>query len=331
LEIFFVPGHLTGQEVVDASTSDATNSYRQIVDITNQNEINITIPYTSPYVMSKVAIDNSVDDNPASRPIGWLVIRQLTPLIMPETVATFVTVQVWKWATNVTFSGPSDVGFSDVTTVAPPTNRYKADLEINVATESKAIEHVVWGKVNKVDLTAPTAVSGEKLFSLRSLIHAHRRMNVGFSSNTLLNTSVGANVGGYLGRISNIYAFYRGGISYKIIPSVTTGVSNLDRITSYLFSRGAGGTGNNRANHPMEHTTFLSINPFHEIMVPFYSFTRRLLCNTDTPDIVSAYNRSTCVQVVSSVPALTGFVAAKDDFSFGYLIGCPTQQLMLTF
>lgn len=331
LEIFFVPGQLSEAEIFSAALADATNTYRQIIDITNQNEINISIPYTSPYVMSKVALDATIDNTLESRPIGWLVIRQLTPLIMPETVSPFVTVQVWKWASNVTFAGPTDIGLEDVITVAPPPppsrgyEKVEANLEINVATDAKAIEHVVWGKENKVDLIAPSTVAGEKLFSLRSLIHAHRPMNVGISNNSLINTNVGMNVGGYVGRFSGIYAFYRGGLSYKFIPPSALDMTKLDRITSYLYSRSNVLDNSNRANWSMQHMTFPSLNPFHEIMVPFYTFTRRLWCNVDTPTPESAFSRSTCVQVLTSVPSLQGLVAAKDDFTFGYLIGCPTQ------
>lgn len=333
VEIAFIPGHLTDLEISNSlqPTVDYTNAYRQIIDITNQNEINVTIPYVSMYPMSRCAIDNQVTagNDLKSRPVGILIMRQLTPLIMPETVSPFVTVQAWKWASNVTFAGPLDSGLIDVTTVAPPVRRALANLEVGVDTIANPITQIVWGKENPNDLRASLAVAGERIHNIRALTRAHREMNTSIATNNMLNCNVGANLGGYIGRVSNLYTFYRGGLSFKFMPLTIDDVPVTGSCRSRLFTTRNGTT--SKSVRPMEHTTFWTVNPVHEVVVPFYGNTRRMICNTnEAEDPTASSLRSVGVHVASTLTPLRALVGAKDDLTMSYLIGVPTQTITKT-
>lgn len=332
VELVFIPGHLTDIELIEALSPnrDFTNAYRQIIDITNQNEVNVTIPYVSPFPMSRCEIDNNVEgigNRVRDRPIGIIVMRQLTPLIMPATVSPFVTVQAWKWASNVTFAGPMDQGFSDVTTVAPAPpapKRVLAELEVGVDTIAEPITQIVWGKENPTNLSAAVAVGGERIHNLRALTRAHRGMHTSVNTNSMLNCNVGANLGGYLNKVSNLFTFYRGGLSFKFMPDTLDEVKTTGSCRTRLFSTNNGNT--SKAQVPMEHTTFWTVNPVHEVMVPFYGYTRRMICNSahiENPILASF--RSVSMHVDSSLSPMRALVAGKDDLTMSYLIGVPTQ------
>ncbi|UTQ50717.1 MAG: capsid protein [Novo Mesto dicistrovirus 1] len=122
LEIFFDPGPYfstpSGPDLERYNDIDTTNNYKYILDLTNDTEVTIRIPFVSEKLFKRTISANrragkSDDLLPPPAPedifdsmIGSLVIRPVSNLLAPETVADSVRILVWKWAEDVVLGVP---------------------------------------------------------------------------------------------------------------------------------------------------------------------------------------------------------------------------------
>lgn len=319
-EVFFIP-RATLADPIDVPSLDTTNLYRHIVDITETNDLEFVVPYMHQNTMCSRG--NVVLPTTSTQSPGLLVIRALSPLNCPETVSQFVMVNVWSWATNVSFACPITLG-----TQVPPNPPIRARLQGVVRNEEMNANTIVFGKTNSEQniLQTTTTVAGEVALNMRALTRAHRPFSSAITNNYLLNTNIIGGWGGYLGHMANIFAFYRGGISIKLLSEVGIPTSVESYIRTFL-TRTIGNTPVPGSN--VEHLTFPEINPFHEIQVPFYSNTRRGICNNSlaSASAETATSLQPGVLVNTNLDNLFAFIGAKDDLTFGYLIGPPIYSV----
>lgn len=358
IEVIFVPGRYTGQTSVDM-----TNTWRHIMDITEENELEFIVPYQHAKVMLRTALTYN---QPTSWPgeeqnVGTLLIRALTPLTHPDTVSNTIPVMVWKWATNVALACPLTSGLETVTNTTQVTLQSDTmpeasvsgdgvtkttptivtegsedegefedvfcDLQINIQNAPKSTKQLAFGTQNSKQSVVEdcTVVSGECLINLRQATRGHRKSFFEVKDKTVLNVHVNHNMGGFMGLCSDIFAFYRGGISYKLLPQDRakpyTIRSNLCRLKgTEVFGLGFG----------PEHTTYTDLNPFHEIQVPYYVCSRRALTNDrSTNDGTVSTTLCPGVYIHTDAVALDTYVGAKDDFTCGFVIGPPIYQRYL--
>lgn len=349
LEVFFVPGTIVSDD--DARTFDTTNTWRHILDITEQNEVEFVIPYMHKNVMSRCGLTPIGDNRNTSTDglPGSLIVRALTPLSAPSTVAPSVQVNIWKWATNVVFSCPMSMGLevpplvqakfqsdyeeeasassSDITkTIVKVIREITANFQINVQNTPMVAQTVAFGQPNTSEhsLNSASTVGGEMVTSLRQAIKSHRRYELEIKDKTLLNTNIIGGWGGFIGLCANIYSFYRGGLSFKIVPNT----SEQDRkYVSTQLVRVVGGQPISFDNP--EHITYTDLTPFHEVQTPFYVVSRRGLCNKKaaSTDATMSTRLSPGVYVSTDSASLRTYVAGKDDLTFGFLIGPPVYGI----
>jgi len=74
-----------------------------------------------------------------------------------------------------------------------------------------------------------------------------------------------------------------------------------------------------------EHLTFTDLNPFHEVQTAFYSASRRGICNFEPATESDELSSRTVpgVRILTDSAALRILIGAKDDLTFGFLIGPP--------
>lgn len=367
LEVIFVPGAVFPDG--DVSAMDSTNTWRHVLDMTEQNEIEFVVPYMHRNIMCRSGRYPTIAErfNTGSTGcIGSLIVRSLTPLSCPDTVSSFVQINVWKWATNVCFACPLAMNVGVPPKIAPSelfTEKvdgievdFQGDIEEEasgdhqtkslpqivvegirdviavifqgqVANEPLSAETVAFGEVNSAQSTIDSAclVAGEMVTNLRQATRAHRRYELQIADNFVLNTNLVGGIGGFIGFCANIFAFYRGGVSYKLIQN-TADVSRR-YVTTRLCQ--AYHSGLNQTNGP-EHTTYTDITPFHEVQVPFYETSRRALCNCIATTAYVATQVQLGVLVRTDAPGgLTALVGGKDDLTFGFLIGSPIYGTIL--
>lgn len=128
LEIFFDPGmyeNIDKSDFIDPNKDkykdiDTTNNYKYILDLTNDTEITIKIPFVS----EKLFLSTKGLNGGAAMPtveqvadsiIGSLVIRPVSNLMRPDTVSDTVDIVVWKWAEDVVLTCPINAGGSNLT------------------------------------------------------------------------------------------------------------------------------------------------------------------------------------------------------------------------
>jgi len=318
LEIVFVPG--TGAGIPDSF--DATNCYRTILDLSLQNEIDFVCPFVSPYEM----LFTNVTSNPLSGagsvcPSGFLVIKPLTSLICPETVSQSVDIFVWKHAENVTFAGSANTGVRPQ--ALPPTSPPPpyANFQINLGVKEECDKFVCYGGVNDKSLNVAVAqrVGGESVENLRPLTRAHRYTSTVETSDVILS-HMSMIEGDYLSYLSSMYAYWRGGISYKFVFDGTADkiytpfVSTIERLFSSF------GPEETNSVNAVSHITFPAVTPIHEVQMPFLSATKRLLCNVNDGGS-ELYSTGFMPSLRITGPRAKIYRGAKDDFSFGTLIG----------
>lgn len=316
-EVFFVPN--VGPKDIDFSTLDTTNCYRQIFDITEQSEMSFEVPYLHKFVMLRT---QEYESN-----VGTLVIRVVSPLTCPETVSRSIKILVWKFATNVAVAQPAPLFHTPLLTWVAGSKA--ATRQINVQNEPKGTHYLVFDRDNSFAtcLDATTVVAGENCVNLRQATRAFRRHVDGLSVTTQGLTGLIPNVldwrsGGYLAVCSYIFYFFRGGLSTKIVDLTGKGLRTwLGNRRDDIYIEGFG-------NAPFHFTP--PNNPIHEVTVPFYSTTRRQVCSklidseqpTIDPDMPIVAVQTLQGDEVSKTDVIV-FCGAKDDMTFGFLIGVP--------
>lgn len=321
VEVAFIPG-----DVMDSDTAknfDLTNTWRHVVDITETNDITFTVPYMHRNVMCKSGYNPEEYSN-TGRGVGpdgitgFLVIRSVTQLSAPASVSPFVQFNVWKHATNVALSCPMGMGLN------PIVPKVQAKLQAGEDTT------VAFGNTNNSEslVKATTTVGGELVVNLRQATRSHRVARRDLQNGTL-NTLVNSSFGGFVGFCASIFAFYRGGISFKLFPTVDA--NTRQRITTSLVRPDHDGDIplGEAPTDTLQHITYTDINPFHEVQVPYYAVSRRSVCNLKLTEAQSqesaAYGQ---VVRVETPAALTVLVGAKDDLTFGGLIGPPVYGVL---
>ncbi|UXD79994.1 putative structural polyprotein [Linepithema humile picorna-like virus 3] len=390
LEINFIPN----QDGSLSAATESTNTYRYIMDITNEAEVIIKVPFFSESYMLPIANDYGFT--------GRLTIRPVTSLLAPSAVASTVDVLVWKWMEDVTFAVPSaddvfiynprqpagakaieaemQISFVDavnivrrkrrslfaryVHTLAKWTTRVgeiltvfersfstkkrnmmmrvTANMQIivaNTVSDTKTIKFFEGDGKDKLHVLQD--VSGEAITNLRYLTRAfryHSDITSTPSANATCNfTAIQPydNTGNdYISYISHIFRYARGGLNYKFFESLNYIQGDANQQTQavsskLVYTRGV-------VRRTPEHITWPKLNPMHEVSIPFYSKYKRIptapvadpnsvkvqvgqpyLPHIDLKAFV-ANNARAGTQVHMAV-----YRAAKDDFSFGVMVGPP--------
>jgi hypothetical protein len=326
LEIVFVPGPFGSSLPI---SFDSTNCYRTILDLSLQNEVDFVCPFVSNYEMLFTNVIDTPNEGQSSlKPFGFLYIKPLTPLLCPETVSQSVDIYVWKHATNVAFAGTANASAYPRVALPVPTSLPRANLQINVGVHDASPSFVAYGSENSgsTSLGVAQRVGGEILENLRPLTRAHRELAQSATSNSIFVSHILSDQMDYLSYLSSMYSYWRGGISYKFsyeggsADALTPMVTQLERAfhefgVSPTFSQlGA------------NHLTYPTVTPIHEVQLPFFSATKRLLCNSnDGESEFYATNYMPSIRYIG--PPARVYRAGKDDFSFGNLIG-PTSLFL---
>ncbi|UQS94387.1 MAG: structural polyprotein [Corattcep virus 1] len=312
LEICFVPNQFS-RVTMD---QDTTNTYRYILDITNEAEVVIKIPFFSDAYMLPVG------DRFSS--LGILQIRSISALVAPSAVNGNVDILVWKWMEDPVFAVPSA---DDVETYVID-NKERVEMQIMIGnTVSSAKTVTFFPKNNDIGKAKVLgSVCGEVIDNLRYLTRASRYIKtvtipdggaIGLSLYDQIQTD-------YVGFISQMYRYARGGMNYKLF-AVGSSVNPLLGLRSRLtFNRGL-------TERTPTHITYPAINPVHEISIPFYSKYKRIPVinvvggSTNTTNLGQPLIPSVRIELMNTGEAmqLDVYRATKDDFSFGVLVGPP--------
>lgn len=326
LEFVFIPNR--PPDDLPPST-DTTNAYRQIFDITEQNEFEFVVPFNHKNIMFRRDPSNFAQ----APTVGTLYIRVNSPLTCPETVSQSIKILIWKYATNVATAYPilnGNVPSADQSSSYIPSGV----SQINVTNENKNVKYIVFGDENKMgdNLTATKVVGGENCINLREATRSFRRafhiIGDGLKDSYNIPNILTYRYNGYLGLCSNIFYFYRGGLSYKIVNFKPQSLYSF--LSSYPDQRISPNV--DSFENCCFHFTPES-NPVHEVSVPFYSETRRKVCNdTRGVDVAGIFDRSTPFVSLTrpdggQMEKFDVFAAGKDDLTFGFLIGVPLMDL----
>lgn len=317
LEFVFVPNKPANDIPDDL---DTTNAYRQIFDITEQNEFEFVVPFNHKFIMFR----KDPQRVKAAPTTGSLYIRVNSPLTCPATVSQSIKILVWKYATNVVAAYPTIADQRPSMDNSIPVVRTGVH-QINVTNENKNVAYCVFDKQNTFEqgMTAAKTVAGENCLNLREACKAFRWVRNFDQLEIILPNNVTYKLRSYLGVCANIFYFFRGGLSYKIVSW------KGQNLYSFISSNPADDVKDPDLfqNCPFHFTP--ANNPVHEVTMPFYSQSRRQICNylPDTSDDRLVRKDEPFVRVLSpggtQPTALDVFMAAKDDFSFGFLIGAP--------
>lgn len=378
LEIFFDPGMYAYKErskFIEPDTNfykdkDTSNNYKYILDLTNDTEVTIRIPFVTEHLFLSTKGLNGGQNLPTPEQvmesiIGALVIRPVTNLMCPDTVAKEVDIVVWKWAEDVVFSCPVNAGGTnlaiysrDIKNDFPDTYPSDIDHEIlrnlpaeiggrqimmNCAateeggtdpcpdgfltTDGKCLK--VAGSVqinigNKAEgnvitffqttdiegenMKACKNACGERIVNLRPLLRIFREY---VKSEGVLNLTIDPQTEDnledpdYLSYLSYMYRFFRGGFRFKIMSDGT-------RVTSRLTEKA-----NDTGKLTPSHISFPSLNPIHEISLPYYSKYRKLPISSKEAGIMKVQIKGTDVTQADLLRA------GNDDLTFGWLMGTP--------
>jgi len=318
LELIYIPGTDPTPQ-----SFDATNCYRTILDLSRQNEVEFVIPFVSKWEMNNVAVTatSGIDGS-----IGWFVIKPLTPLLCPDTVSQEVSIYVWKFATNVSLAGTTRTAVRGPPEAPSDVGSQHMEVGIDHSTE----KFVCYGGVNSdtTNVNVAKRVCGEQLTNARQLTRAHRQYGplvqterTEISSQVFMTSDT---ISDYLTAFAQMYVYYKGGLSYKLVKTIGDykGFVNTSLIRTYPGDSLLPIDQIGQANSTF-HYTDTSINPVHEVMVPFYSKTSKVLVN----EILENYSDRIPSLLITIQNAgtpesrLTLMRAGKDDFTFGCLVG----------
>jgi len=198
--------------------------HREIIDIRYQNEISITIPWTSPTTYKQVAQTN-----------GYLVMMVVDRLVAPATVSDTVKfiVEV-AGGPDIEFAAPARI----VTQTAAPDFTVQSADPFTKRVETTAISKMVGAASEpKFQLDTSQLCIGERITSFRQLLkryapvyHAdfvtagfYRVLPFGLPT---LGTSTGTDsftiYGDLYAELGNIFMFSRGGVRFKLFPGQDT-------------------------------------------------------------------------------------------------------------
>lgn len=194
-------------------------------------------------------------------------------------------------------------------------------INLGVETENKKMSVFPGGDSAHKNLEALQAACGENIVSLRSLVHRSTisQPSVKFTAGEsimLTDPRIDRSDISTVAAISSCYRAVSGGINYKIIlRDATSGIftSQLVYKQSTVASQSA-----------LRHVTVNSLNPIHEISVPYFCRYRRFpvgfvatSSSAISPDLPDVY--------VTATEQCNGdvYVNGKDDFDCQMFIGAP--------
>nr|AXA52580.1 putative capsid [Linepithema humile virus 1] len=323
---------------------DTTNNYRYILDLTNETEVTIRIPYISSkqFLSTQGLINSRREWNEYDFEnvlTGCLYIRPLTQLLGPETVSNYVNVIVWKWAENVDLVCPKNGRNENISIFEPMSQKFMADvkdllpqlastrtkrevdMQINISNKASGNE-VTFFQASEDNTQALQHGAGEKISNLRVLLRTFRKLTTPLTIGAepvVLDLQTDTEKGNdYLSYLSYMFRFFRGGVRYKGFSRDTPQQQDGRRvqIRSTLLKYGESTTA---IDNGPTHTTYPDINPVHEITVPFYSQYRKLPISLAADKEVLTAALST----VSGKETVDIFRSGNDDFTFGWLVGTP--------
>lgn len=363
LEIFFDPGMYEPIAVDEQPTTfidpnltfytdkDTTNNYKFILDLTNDTEVTIRIPFVSEKLfLSTKGLNGGLSmptiSQVADSIIGSLVIRPISNLMCPATVKDEVSIIVWKWAEDVVLSCPINSGGTDLSIydrdhvpefpdiymtdipkeivrnlpleIGPGVVEKKVcgSMQINIGNkaEGNVITFFSTTDVETENMNACKNAAGERLVNLRPLLRIFREyLSYTGTKEEGINEIINAQAEDdkvrpdYLSYLSYMYRFFRGGFRYKIL-------SDGERVTTNLLENGQ-----DSGKLTPSHITFPSLNPIHEVAVPYYSQYRKLPISTNDAGIMK-------LRIKTDGQKADLLRAGNDDLTFGWLMGTP--QLM---
>nr|QJI52175.1 MAG: CRPV capsid superfamily protein [Dicistroviridae sp.] len=349
LEIFFEPGLIPTTRTADNIGPDLTqltksiapsdNNYKYILDLTNDSEVTIRVPYVSNKMFMKTAgiyganAENNWNFDESFT--GFLCIRPITKLMAPDTVSDNVSIIVWKWAEDVVLvepkpliSGPTQVYNPPVSTTARA-EVIDVTMQINLTTKTdeNSISFFDSSSAQAQNNIALMKGCGEQIVNLRTLLRTFRTISDNWSLQpqtktpiTDLTNATDSQGRDYMSYLSFLYRFYRGGRRYKFFNITPLKQSQTCYIKSMLIPRNY--TADEINTDGPSHITYPVINPVHEVEVPFYSQYRKIPVASTTDkgydSSLMYYSNVGTQQIVAR--------AGNDDFSFGWLIGPPQVQ-----
>lgn len=305
LETFFNVGQATPTTDADKMTEDSSNCFRAILDITNDTELTIKIPYISPTLW--------LDKGDV---MGMLKLRSMGDLVYNTNVSDTVDIVIHRWAENVMFMDPCTpfIKPSDVTR----RSHIKADIQIQLVNKASP-NLVTFGKMSdeqSLNQEALLLAGGDYVQNFRPLTRIFQQY-----AKTTTDVSIrlkGLEESTYINVLSHIYKMRRGGTRLKIIAN--------DYDYNMMTSRLKRTQANNVTPY---HYTFPKINPVHEINIPFYTKYRRIINNIEATEGIETYDLPD-VYVTTDAPTSHSKIyilrAGDDDFSMGWLIGIPPMD-----
>lgn len=305
LEVYFNVGQTTPTLTNSMTTEEASNCFRAVLDITNDTELTVKIPYIS----NLLWLDKGDT-------MGYFKIRSMGDLVYNSNVSDTVDIVVHQWAENVMFVDPS-TPFIYPTDTTP---KVRAELQIQLVNKASP-NVVIFGKMSdelELNKQALLLCGGDMVENFRPMTRI-------FQFYTVAKTGTKVNLKGieepsYINVLSHIYKMRRGGTRIKAIPI------NDPEQYNVLFSQLIR---DNYVRTQPYHYTFPRLNPVHEINIPFYTKYRRIINNIesgpsddetyDLPDLLFSTDRQ-------NGDSLTLLRAGDDDFSLGWLIGIPPMS-----
>lgn len=349
LEIFFEPGSIPTVRTADNLGPDQTqlngtiapsdNNYKYILDLTNDTEVTIKVPYVSNKMFMKTVgiygANNENNWNFDESFTGFLCIRPITKLMAPDTVSQKVSIVVWKWAEDVVVVEPKPLTSGPTQVYNPPAvardqvKQIDVSMQINLSnkTDENTISFFDSGDPERMNNEALMRGCGEQIVNLRPLLRTFRTINDNWSlaANTKtpitdLTNTTDAEGRDYMSYLSFLYRFYRGGRRYKFFNTTPLKQSQTCYVRSFLIPRNY--TADEINTDGPSHITYPVINPVHEVEVPFYSQYRKIpIASTTDKGYDSSLMYYTNVGTQQIVAR-----AGNDDFTFGWMIGTPQLQ-----
>lgn len=349
LEIFFEPGKIPVAPTDTNIAPDLTqltkelapsdNNYKYILDLTNDTEVTIKVPYVSNKMFMKTTgiygANKENDWNFSESFTGFLCIRPITKLMCPDTVSDNVSIVIWKWAEDVVvvepkplLSGPTQVYNPPATTKATA-HIINVSMQINLTnkTNENEVRFFDSDDAEQQNSVALMKGSGEQVVNLRPLLRTFRTIsdnwNLPANTKTAITTltdTTDSEGRDYMSYLSFLYRFYRGGRRYKFFNTTPLKQSQTCYVRSFLIPRNY--TVDEINTDGPSHITYPVINPVHEVEVPFYSQYRKIpIASTSDKGYDSSLMYYTNVGTQQIVAR-----AGNDDFSFGWMIGPPQLQ-----
>lgn len=340
LEIFYEPGDVpnsaTAENIVpdfaalSKAKTNSDNNYKYILDLTNDTEVTIRIPYVSNKMFMKTnGIFGANSENTwdfSESFTGFLCIRPVTKLMAPDTVSDNVSIIVWKWAEDVALVEPRPLISHGTKIFSVTPKLINVDMQINLSTktENNSISFFNTDSATNQNNIALMKGSGEQVVNLRTLLRTFRCITDSWTLPANKKTKITditdiADEDGrdYMSYLSFMYRFYRGGRRYKFYDLLA---KDNGFVQSTLIPRNTKQDPTN--NDGPTHITYPKINPVHEVEIPFYSQYRKIPIASTTDQ---GYDASLALEA-NIEKKFKVFRAGNDDFTYGWLVGTPQTE-----